>query len=107
MPTEGFKATLFTLPRVVYKLYALIMTVTATTSDFRREQSHYLDVAQREPVSILSRGTRRRAVVVSPDFYDRAVEALEDIEDIRAAAQARTEKESISFEDLKKELGLE
>ena len=46
------------------------MSTEVTTSEFRNEQSRYLDAAQREPVSILSRGARRRAVVVSPDFFD-------------------------------------
>ena len=87
-------------------MYNLNMSVTTTPSEFRSEQSRYLDIAQREPVSILSRGTRRRAVVVSPDFYDRAVQALEDIEDIRAAALARQETGEISHEALKAELGL-
>lgn len=77
-----------------------------TSSEFRNEQSRYLDAAQREPVTILSRGTRRRAVVVSPDFYDRAVSALEDIEDIRAAAAARKENGGLSHDELKAELGL-
>ena len=49
------------------------MSTEVTTSEFRNEQSRYLDAAQREPVSILSRGARRRAVVVSPDFFDRAI----------------------------------
>lgn len=48
-----------------------------------------------------------RAVVVSPGFYDRAVQALEDIEDIRAAAAARQETGGISQEDLRSELGLD
>ncbi|MGP6173278.1 type II toxin-antitoxin system prevent-host-death family antitoxin [Corynebacterium sp. A21] len=83
------------------------MHITVSLSEFRSEQSRYLDVAQREPVEILSRGTRRRAVVVSPDFYDRAVQALEDVEDIRAAATARQEAGGISHTDLKAELGLD
>lgn len=82
------------------------MNTAVTSSEFRSEQSRYLDVAQREPVAILSRGARRRAVVVSPGFYDEAVKALEDIEDIRAAAAARQEEGDISHEDLKAELGL-
>ncbi|MCT1452767.1 prevent-host-death family protein [Corynebacterium sp. p3-SID1145] len=65
------------------------MGITVILSQFRSEQSRYLDAAQREPVTTLSRGPRRRAVVVSPDFYDRAVQTLEDGEDIRAAAAAR------------------
>lgn len=88
-------------------MYTRGMSTTVTPSEFRQEQSHFLEIAQREPVAILSRGTRRRAVVVSPDFYDRAVQALEDIEDIRAAAAARQETGTISHEDLKAELGLD
>ena len=82
------------------------MTVTVTQSEFRSEQSRHLDTCQREPVFILSRGSRRRAVVVSPEFYDRAIQALEDIEDIRAAAEAQRETGEISHEDLNTELGL-
>jgi antitoxin StbD len=75
-------------------------------SHFRANQSKVLDDAQRGPVEILSRGSRRRAVVVSPEFFDRALEALEDAEDIRAAAAARGEQGSVSHEDLMAELGL-
>lgn len=92
--------------QILYKTYDRGMSTTVTSSEFRSEQSRYLDVAQREPVAILSRGTRRRAVVVSPDFYDRAIQALEDVEAIRAAAVARQEAGGISHEDLKAELGL-
>ncbi|BAU94475.1 hypothetical protein N24_0213 [Corynebacterium suranareeae] len=45
-------------------------------------------------------------MVVSPGFYDRAIQAIEDMEDIRAAATARQEAEEVSHEDLKAELGL-
>ncbi|HJA39882.1 MAG TPA: type II toxin-antitoxin system Phd/YefM family antitoxin [Candidatus Brevibacterium intestinigallinarum] len=62
-----------------------------TLSQFRARQSDYIAAAQREPVEITSRGVGRRAVVVSPDFYDRAVQALADQADIRAAAEARNE----------------
>lgn len=55
----------------------------------------------------MSRGTRRRAVVVSPDLYDRAVQAVENIEDIRAVTAARQEEGAISSADLKAELGLD
>lgn len=82
------------------------MGITVTLSQFRSEQSHYLDAAQREPVTILSRGPRRRAVVVSPDFYDRAVQALEDGEDIRAAAAARQEAGGVSHEEFTSDLEL-
>ena len=88
----------------LYKLYALGMT-TVTLSDFRARQADLIAVAQREPVEITSRGAGRRAVVVSPEFYDRAVQALENEADIRAAAAARAETERISHEDLTAELG--
>ncbi len=82
--------------------------MTSTTlSDFRAHQSRILDDAQREPVEILSRGKRRRAVVVSPEFFDRAVQALEDQTDTRGASEARGESGSVSHEDLMAELGLD
>lgn len=83
------------------------MGITVTLSQFRSEQSHYLDAAQREPVTILSCGPRRRAVMVSPDFYDRAVQALEDGEDIRAAAAARQEAGGVSHEEFTSDLELD
>ncbi|MBM7230836.1 type II toxin-antitoxin system Phd/YefM family antitoxin [Dietzia cinnamea] len=79
---------------------------TTTLSYFRAHQSELLDAAQRAPVEILSRGSRRRAVVVSPEFFDRALQALEDQVDMKAAAAARREDDSISHEDLMAELGL-
>lgn len=88
-------------------MYISPMSTTVTPSQFRNEQSYYLDIAQSGPVTILNRGSRRRAVVVSPDFYDRAIQALEDREDIRAAAEARKEPGEVSHEALKAELGIE
>ncbi|MBF4553379.1 type II toxin-antitoxin system Phd/YefM family antitoxin [Corynebacterium sp. DSM 45110] len=80
---------------------------SVTLSQFRSKQSDYIAAAQREPVEITSRGAGRRAVVVSPDFFDRAIEALEDQADVRAAADARREGGPyIPFDDLAKELGL-
>lgn len=54
---------------------------------------------------ITSRGVGRRAVVVSPEFYDRAIQSLEDQADVRAAEKARQEPRG-PFEDLVEELGL-
>ena len=80
---------------------------SVTLSQFRNQQSDYIASAQREPVEITSRGAGRRAVLVSPEFYDRAVEALEDRADVRAAAEARRETEArIPFDDLMEELGI-
>jgi PHD/YefM family antitoxin component YafN of YafNO toxin-antitoxin module len=93
------------LALVLYMLYDWDM-VTASLADFRAHQSALLDVAQREPVEILSRGSRRRAVVVSPDFFDRALAALEEALDVRQAAAARREEGTISHAALMAELGL-
>ena len=76
------------------------------SSEFRQSQSQILVDAQHTPVVITSRGSRVRGVVVSPSFFARAIEALEDQEDIRAAEIAREETEEISHEDLKAELGV-
>ncbi|MGR6092128.1 type II toxin-antitoxin system prevent-host-death family antitoxin [Brevibacterium sp. CSND-B09] len=79
---------------------------SVTMSEFRSQQSTLIAAAQREPVEITSRGAVRRAVVVSPDFYDRALQALEDQADVRAAALAREERGRVSQEELEQELGL-
>lgn len=90
----------------LYKRYDVRM-ISVTLSQFRNQQSDYIAAAQREPVEITSRGARRRAVVVSPDFYDRAVAALEDQADIRAAAAARRDPAGrIPFDELMEELGV-
>lgn len=79
---------------------------SVTLSQFRNQQSEFIAAAQREPVEITSRGAGRRAVVVSPDFYDRALQALEDQADIRGADEARSEEGLVSHEELVRELGL-
>lgn len=79
---------------------------SVTLSQFRSQQSDYIAAAQREPVEITSRGAGRRAVVVSPEFYDRALRALEDQADVHSAAVARTETDRVAHEDLVRELGL-
>ncbi len=90
----------------MYKVHAFDM-VSVTLSQFRNQQSDYIATAQREPVEITSRGAGRRAVVVSPEFYDRAVAALEDVADARAAAEARAEQEPrVSHGDRRRELGI-
>lgn len=90
---------------ILYKMYDCFMP-SVSQSQFRSHQSDYIAAAQREPVEITSRGARRRAVVVSPEFYDRAVRALEDQSDIRGAAEAREEAGRVSHEDLLRELSL-
>lgn len=89
----------------MYKLYYELMT-SVTLSQFRGQQSDYIAAAQREPVEITSRGAGRRAVVVSPEFFDRALQALEDQADVRGAAEARDEEGRVSHEGLMREFGL-
>lgn len=80
---------------------------SVTLSQFRSQQSDYIAAAQREPVEITSRGAGRRAVVVSPEFFDRALQALEDQADVRDAALARQEAGlRVAHDDLAAELGL-
>lgn len=78
---------------------------SVTLSEFRQQQSALIAVAQREPVELTSRGVGRRAVVVSPEFFDRAVQALEDLADVRAAEAARHDP-TTSHEDVMAEFGL-
>lgn len=79
---------------------------SVTLSQFRSQQSDFIAAAQRAPVEITSRGAGRRAVVVSPEFFDRAIQALEEQADIRGAAEARSEEGRISHDELVDELGL-
>ncbi|MCG7277172.1 type II toxin-antitoxin system Phd/YefM family antitoxin [Corynebacterium singulare] len=78
--------------------------MSVTSSQFRQSQSQIFEEAQHTPVAITSRGSRVRAFVVSPSFFARAVEALEDREDVQAAELARGESVEISHEDLKTKL---
>lgn len=90
---------------MVYKMYTTDMT-SVTMSQFRSRQSELVASVRTEPVTLTSRGVGRRAVVVSPEFYDRALEALEDKIDAEDAAAAREEGGSISHRELMAELGL-
>lgn len=77
-----------------------------TMSQFRSRQSELVASVHAEPVTLTSRGVGPRAVVVSPEFYDRALEALEDRIDVESAAEARKEGGAIGHRELMAELGL-
>jgi prevent-host-death family protein len=62
-----------------------------TATDAREHFSDALARAAREPVFITRHG-RRVATLVNSDFYERAVEALEDADDIAAAHAALDEE---------------
>lgn len=76
---------------------------TASLSEFRANQSRFIAAAQREPVSIMSRGAVRRAVLVSPELFDRAMEALEDQLDLAAVQDA--EGDLVSHAEVLRDLG--
>lgn len=82
------------------------MTVT-TANEARMHWSELIDAVRQEPVHITRRG-RPVAVVVDPDFYERAVAALEDAEDLADTHTAKTETEPrVTHAELLRELGIE
>lgn len=77
-----------------------------TATDARERFSEALAASSREPVFITRHG-KRVAALVTTEFYERAIEALEDAEDIAAARAALYEDEpSIPWEVVKADLGL-
>ncbi|MFC8041867.1 type II toxin-antitoxin system Phd/YefM family antitoxin [Paenarthrobacter sp. NPDC057355] len=82
------------------------MTVT-TANEARTHWSELIDAVREEPVHITRRG-RPVAVVVDPGFYERAVAALEDAEDLADARSAKAEIEArVTHAELLRELGIE
>lgn len=53
---------------------------------------------------MMSGGAERRAVFLSPELFDRAIEALEDQRDLAAAREA--EGDLVSHAEVLRELGL-
>ena len=84
--------------------YAYMSDMTAT--DAREHFSEALAASSREPVFITRHG-KRVAALVTAEFYDRAIAALEDAEDIASARAALDEDgPSIPWEVVKADLGL-
>ncbi len=75
-------------------------------NEARTRWAEILDQVRDEPVHIERRG-REVAVVVSPAFFERAVTALEDIEDIADGEAALEDEELVTHEQLMHDLGLE
>ncbi len=76
-----------------------------SVSDARERLSEAIDTAQTEAVH-LERYGRPAAVMISPERYEKLMEAYEDAEDIKAYDDAMAEEGSnIPWEQLKAELG--
>ena len=90
---------------VVSKLYNLFMT-TISITEARADLAAVVKKVKKTPVEITSHG-KVQAVLVDPSFYERAMEALEDLEDVRAFDEAMEDKSpGIPWEKVKKELGI-
>jgi antitoxin Phd len=80
---------------------------SVSVADARSHLSDVIARSQKEAVFIERRG-QRAAVVVSPEQYERMLEALEDAEDAAAFDDAMAEEgENIPWSQVKKDLGWE
>ncbi|GAA1055826.1 hypothetical protein GCM10017608_30020 [Agromyces luteolus] len=80
---------------------------SVSVADARSHLSDVIARSQQEAVFIERRG-QRAAVVVSPERYERMLEALEDAEDAAAFDEAMAEEgENIPWDQVKKDLGWE
>ncbi len=77
-----------------------------SSNDARVRWAALLDEVRTEAVHVTRRG-RDVAVLVDPDFYERALVALEDAADIAAAQAARADDApTVIHEELLRELGI-
>lgn len=80
------------------------MEITATKA--RDQLGRLIDRAHSEPV-YLTRHGRRVGAIVDADTLDRLMEAAEELADIAAYDAAKAEGgESVSLDELRRELGL-
>lgn len=87
-------------------------SAAVNVSDVRGQLGALIDRAcsSHQPVYIARRG-RRVAAIIDAEDLDRLIDLAEDMEDIRAAEQAReelrvTSATAIPWEDVKADLGL-
>jgi prevent-host-death family protein len=86
-------------------MYILSMSEISIT-DARAELPTVINKAQRKPVHIVRHG-HSVAVVVSPELYEKAMSAMEELEDIAAFDEATNLREkTYPWEQVKQELGL-
>lgn len=85
-------------------MYNYIMSIVSV-ADARNHFSDVIDRSKTEAVFIERRG-QRAAVVVSPEHYERMLEALEEAEDVAAFDEAMAEEGSnIPWAQVKADLG--
>lgn len=83
-----------------------LFEIDVPVSEARADLATLIDTTETHPVRITSHG-KVKAVLVNPAFYERAMEALEDLEDIKAIEEAMMDSSpGIPWEEVKKELGL-
>lgn len=86
------------------QMYNWLMSVVSV-ADARNHLSDVIDRSRNEAVFIERRG-RRAAVVVSPEQYERMLEALEDAEDVASFDEAMAEEgANIPWAQVKADLG--
>jgi prevent-host-death family protein len=79
---------------------------TVSAAEARQHLAEVIERASHTPVTIERRG-ERAAIIVSPQEYDRLMEALEDVEDAAAFDAALAEEgENIPWDQVKADLGL-
>ncbi len=85
-------------------MYNLKMSIVSA-ADARKNFSDILARSENEAVFIERRG-QRAAVVVSPEQYERMIEALEDAEDAAAFDEAMSEEgPNVPWAQVKADLG--
>lgn len=85
-------------------MYNLTMSIVSV-ADARNHFSDVIDRSKTEAVFIERRG-QRAAVVVSPEHYERMLEALEEAEDVAAFDEAMAEEgPNIPWAQVKADLG--
>lgn len=87
-----------------YGMYNFAMSIVSV-ADARNHFSDVIDRSKTEAVFIERRG-QRAAVIVSPEQYDRMLEALEDAADVAAFDEAMAEEgPNIPWAQVKADLG--
>ncbi|BDZ55184.1 hypothetical protein DSM26151_26510 [Agromyces marinus] len=110
MAQSGIAAERVVDPCVMYiktrEMYNYGMS-SVSVADARSHLSDVIARSRQEAVFIERRG-QRAAVVVSPERYERMLDALEDAEDAAAFDEAMAEEgENIPWDQVKKDLGWE